>query len=263
MGRGSDIWSLGCIFVEVLAANLGTVVDLRKQMATKNNGYFFEPGHSLLGKSTSKLNKAVKAWLNNDIPLESPSRAALLQACRSIIKKMMQIEREHRITSVILLRELDKLGTDQNTADTYSSSQSRPGDRYTSVIVQDIGTHQELTLGTPTSMIDQVTESTPLLTCQKDLIIRDSAWLRTRKIYTAILQFFGREEPLVEGKTRVRWTCVCLLVLFCMKSGLIERNSVVVKDSTTTTQTPLMQLGHISPLCRWMHVQMRIWQGYP
>lgn len=93
--------------------------------------------------------------------------------------------------------------SNQNAADMYSGSHSPPGNHYTSLIVQDVQTHQEPNPGTPTGVFDQVIESTSLLTRRKDLIVRDSAWLRIKEIYAAILQFLGREQPLVEGKARV------------------------------------------------------------
>jgi len=108
MGRGSDIWSFGCIFVEVLAAKLGTLVDLRKQMDSKNNGRFFQS--TCCSKTKSTLNKPLKDWLKK-LPRELPQREALLEDCQDIIVKTMQIKRCKRITSEALVRELDELVT--------------------------------------------------------------------------------------------------------------------------------------------------------
>jgi serine/threonine protein kinase len=106
MGRGSDIWSLGCIFAEVLAANLGAVVALREGMASKNNGSFFQPAFL---KTKSILNSAFENWLK-ELPSKAPPRAALLKDCQILIKKMMEIKRIRRISSERLLQDLDNLG---------------------------------------------------------------------------------------------------------------------------------------------------------
>ncbi|KAI0385615.1 kinase-like protein [Hypomontagnella monticulosa] len=117
MGRRSDIWSLGCVFSEVLATNLGTLDMLRAQLehytAPPNDGfpYFFyqERRFRYWGVPPKyKMNTALRRWLD-ELPSGSYAYSGTLSECAGIIEEMLAITRTKRLRSDRLLGRLDGL----------------------------------------------------------------------------------------------------------------------------------------------------------
>lgn len=121
MGRRSDIWSLGCIFTEVLAANLGRLDALRRKMKTRHppddglpqhNEYFFyekPPALQCLPLGVGlRLNTAFISGLK-DIGAADLSQSKSLRDCKKLIEKMVVINRIDRLKSTSVLEELDRI----------------------------------------------------------------------------------------------------------------------------------------------------------
>lgn len=128
MGRGSDIWSLGCVFAEVLAANFGTLTKLRGQMHTSHSrsppssfarsvlyrhvnaaqeSYFYRETSFAVGPVVVRkyaLNISFDKWLRDYLGGMKSAKAP--RQSESIIRDMMAIDRIKRIKSGQLLERL-------------------------------------------------------------------------------------------------------------------------------------------------------------
>ncbi|KAH8894399.1 kinase-like protein [Thozetella sp. PMI_491] len=109
MGRGSDIWSLGCVFAEVLAAKSGQLDKLRRKMhrtGSSKDGPFYQY-HLKPTKSLPKLNSDFDGWLKKLGKAHANDKIAT--GCEEIIRKMMIVKRIRRITSEKLVEALNNL----------------------------------------------------------------------------------------------------------------------------------------------------------
>ncbi|KAI0547202.1 kinase-like domain-containing protein [Xylaria curta] len=106
MGRGSDVWSLACVFAEVVAANLGELSDLH------NLDYFYEKArkawirHAFPGVSKWKRHHSFNDWLEN-LRARGESHPDL-KTCQDLIVKMTHIKRIRRLKSKQLLERMRK-----------------------------------------------------------------------------------------------------------------------------------------------------------
>lgn len=118
MGRRSDIWSLGCILGEVLAANLGMRDRLHAQMKQRYevnddflNGFpffFYEPNRTRCWElgSRYKLNEGFRDGLH-DLRHSSNSRVVLDST--KLVENMVAIKRTSRWKSDRVVRELGRI----------------------------------------------------------------------------------------------------------------------------------------------------------
>ncbi len=120
MGRRSDIWSLGCIFAEVLAANLGTLGTLRQTMASRP-----KPGNRSLERFPYLFYEETRVcyWMHPIVKInaafgngltELPRRAdqrltGVVSDCTKLIINMMAINRTSRWKSARVLEELGRI----------------------------------------------------------------------------------------------------------------------------------------------------------
>jgi serine/threonine protein kinase len=111
MGRGSDVWSLGCIFAEALAAKLESLQRLRLQMENSEEGKDFVCFYQLkkwVVITNVKLNPAFDIWLK-ELPNALGGGKPLFQDCYSLLKEMMEIQRIKRISAKKLVERMDNL----------------------------------------------------------------------------------------------------------------------------------------------------------
>ena len=111
MGRRSDVWSLGCILAEVLAANLKTLDELRRKIGIrrcKDDGlygdlsYFYERSESRMvrgmcrkGTGRFRLNKGFCDWLD-DTRASAATHAGVIADYTQLMENMMVIKRTRR-----------------------------------------------------------------------------------------------------------------------------------------------------------------------
>ncbi|KAI0855686.1 kinase-like domain-containing protein [Xylaria cubensis] len=109
MGRGSDVWSLACVFAELVAANMGGLDDLER----KTRHFFYEevetpwicPGFP--GDSGYRRHHSFNRWLEN-LRRQGKSEPAL-KICRELIAKMTHIKRIRRLKSQQVLERMERL----------------------------------------------------------------------------------------------------------------------------------------------------------
>ncbi|KAI1275938.1 kinase-like domain-containing protein [Xylaria sp. FL0933] len=101
MGRGSDIWSLACVFAQVLAANLG---ELNKLDDCKKS--FYEKETRSCISSGYRRHSAFDQWLKK-LPKEGESMD-ILTSCRNLIKGMTHIQRIRRLKATQVLERMEK-----------------------------------------------------------------------------------------------------------------------------------------------------------
>ncbi|GAP91824.1 putative serine threonine protein kinase [Rosellinia necatrix] len=113
MGRGSDIWSLACVFAGVVAANRGELDELRDCVTNGRTDKFYEehqsawicPGFPFL--SQYKRHHSFTQWLKKLRKTTEPGTA--LRQCQELINGMTDIERIRRLKSQQVLDRLNKI----------------------------------------------------------------------------------------------------------------------------------------------------------
>ncbi|TGJ79980.1 hypothetical protein E0Z10_g8786 [Xylaria hypoxylon] len=108
MGRGSDIWSLACVFAEVLAANLGQLGDLRGVADLQGDpmNLFYEEGKVAYIFPKPRRHNSFKKWL---IELEERGKSdPTLRICHDLIDKMTHIKRIRRLKSEQVLNRMEE-----------------------------------------------------------------------------------------------------------------------------------------------------------
>lgn len=107
VGRGSDVWSLGCMFSEVLAANDGGLVTLHDEML-KHSEFFYEKINDCWKRvfywKGFRRNPAFEKWLTKDLP-----KMNLPDMCQGIIMDMTEVKRIERPTSRTLVGRMQLL----------------------------------------------------------------------------------------------------------------------------------------------------------
>lgn len=130
MGRRSDVWSLGCIFTEVLVAQLGSAGTLKKFRDNMKAGlrdrsclpnvgeYFFYEKHREIRCPPFipilKLNEAFRSELEH---ISRQTQIRGMPECKKLISKMVVMKRTKRLKSKCVLKEL-KLIQEQVTTNT-------------------------------------------------------------------------------------------------------------------------------------------------
>ncbi|KAI1477070.1 kinase-like protein, partial [Daldinia eschscholtzii] len=124
MGRRSDIWSLGCIMAEILAASLGTLTNLREKMIQNRtaghrlmNGnqspYVFYEGKKscicFLDESGFRVHKTLIYELNEMTRRGNPAFHEVLTECKGLIEKMVVIKRKKRMRSEHVVETLNHI----------------------------------------------------------------------------------------------------------------------------------------------------------
>ncbi|KAI0891428.1 kinase-like domain-containing protein [Annulohypoxylon nitens] len=111
MGRGSDVWSLACVFAEVLAANLGQLNTLEDRI--KGNEYFYRKDKNVpvcLKRFRDKgytRHGYFDEWLK---VLEKRGKSEpSLKVCHELIHQMTYIQRIRRMKSEQVVKYMNKL----------------------------------------------------------------------------------------------------------------------------------------------------------
>ncbi|KAI1125877.1 kinase-like domain-containing protein [Nemania abortiva] len=114
MGRGSDVWSLACVFSEVLAANLGELFNLREQLVDggSREDFFYEKRRALCTCQSDHLpclkhrrNPGFDKWLKEKGEPTNP----ILERCKALIKEMTEVKRIRRLKSEDVVRRIHEL----------------------------------------------------------------------------------------------------------------------------------------------------------
>ncbi|KAK6949375.1 hypothetical protein Daesc_009450 [Daldinia eschscholtzii] len=124
MGRRSDIWSLGCIMAEILAASLGTLANLRgKMIQNRTAGHRLMNGHQspyvfYEGKknwlcfsdgSGFRVHKILICELNEMTRRGNPAFHEVLTECKGLIEKMVVVKRKKRMKSEHVVETLNRI----------------------------------------------------------------------------------------------------------------------------------------------------------
>ncbi|KAJ8131323.1 hypothetical protein O1611_g2301 [Lasiodiplodia mahajangana] len=117
VGRGSDVWSLGCVFAEVLAANKGGLLKLQQEILSYSDLFYEESkAHSCSCDNIScpllslpcprhKRNQGFENWLEREL-----SQRADLNVCKDLILDMTKIRRIQRLKAMQIVRRIDAGG---------------------------------------------------------------------------------------------------------------------------------------------------------
>ncbi|KAI1110216.1 kinase-like domain-containing protein [Nemania sp. NC0429] len=111
-GRESDIWSLGCICVEAIAAGLGLGMDLENMITAESNGqmsendYFYHLrtiGSSKVNLKIDALKPRVRDWVKSDFSggegNNSQRRQWILHQTRTLVLSMLKPRKRSRPTA--------------------------------------------------------------------------------------------------------------------------------------------------------------------
>ncbi|KAI1747488.1 kinase-like domain-containing protein [Xylaria castorea] len=107
MGRGSDVWSLACVFAEVVAANLGELGDMKNNI----RNYFYE--ETKLARTFPVLPRNYRRHRSFDHWLKKLRRHGesepALELCHELISKMTHMKRIRRLKSQQVLERMGEI----------------------------------------------------------------------------------------------------------------------------------------------------------
>ncbi|KAI1324199.1 kinase-like domain-containing protein [Xylariaceae sp. FL0255] len=139
-GRGSDIWSLGCIFVDVLASKLGVLSQLKSATYYDNNGDPYKNGcfyctYTILPFNISWgsgycLKEGVREWIENEFYISrhgvNRHDKIVLRNLSQLLQLMLNVDKIKRPGADKVYKGFKSLATISNPSDeSYSTSSQR------------------------------------------------------------------------------------------------------------------------------------------
>ena len=106
VGRNSDVWSYGCILVDIIASRMTGKASLRELTKGRGNGEKSSASNDWF-YSDKALNSEIQAWviaLDTSLHLEDPTERAALPECKELLERILVIEPNRPEASEIRVR---------------------------------------------------------------------------------------------------------------------------------------------------------------
>ena len=205
VGRNSDVWSYGCILVDVIASRMTGKASLRE--LTKSRGMGEKASHSNDWFYRDRaLNPDVQTWINaldTEPNLEDPTERAALPGCKELLEEILVIEPDRPEACDIrarLTKACQKIPLNEG-ASTPMSTESDSEDEMPQSI--DLSVFESSHQATQRSRLPPLDERA----LAESILLRNiQRWILTPK-----LEVLWIDEPLANGMREVSPFCSGLL----------------------------------------------------